>query len=72
MASDVLKEQEAGQSLANNSSDVRPKVSRIMFSTALAGETEGLTRVSANEDIHDSTPRAAVEGPKVGPDRSVR
>jgi hypothetical protein len=42
---------------------------RIVCSTTLAGEAERLARVSANDAIHDATPRSAVEGSNVRPDR---
>jgi hypothetical protein len=42
---------------------------RIVCSTTLAGEAERLARVAANDAIHDATPRLAVEGSQVRPDR---
>ncbi len=69
MPSDVFTEHDAGLSLANDASDLGPKVSRIFLPSAATGETERLTRVSRSDAIHDSTPRAAVEGSEVAPDR---
>ena len=42
---------------------------RIIASTASAGFAERLTRVSRSERIHDPTPRSAVEGLQVRPNR---
>ena len=67
--SDVLEETQCGFNLRNDSSDLGPKVPRIVRSTTLAGETERLARVSASDAIHDSTPRATVKGSQVAPDR---
>lgn len=69
VASDVLKEHDAGLRFRNDASDVGPKVARIVRSTAQAGVAERLARVAANDAIHDSTPRAAIEGSEVRPHR---
>jgi hypothetical protein len=67
--SDVLEETECGFNLRNDSSDRRPKVPRIVRPTSLTGEAERLARVAASDAIHNSTPRPAVEGSQVAPDR---
>lgn len=51
-------------------SDSGPQMPWVVGSTTFASETEGLTRVAANEAIHESTPRSSVEGVEIGPDRS--
>jgi len=71
VSGDVLEKHEAGFSLANDASDAGPQVPLIIDAAPLAGETEGLARVAANDAIHESTPRAAVEGSHVAPDRSL-
>ena len=43
----------------------------IFLSTTLAGVTERLARVAASDAIHDSTPRAAVEGSQIRPHRRL-
>jgi hypothetical protein len=42
----------------------------ILLAKALAGVTERLARIAASDKIHDATPRSAVEGSQVAPDRS--
>lgn len=69
MPADVFKETQCGFNLSNDSSDRRPKVARIVLPSAATGEAERLARVSASDAIHNSTPRAAVEGSQVAPDR---
>jgi hypothetical protein len=44
-------------------------VSLIVLAKSLADDAERLAWVAANDAIHDSTPRAAVEGSEVRPDR---
>lgn len=41
----------------------------VVCAETLSGLTERLARVSRSEEIHDSTPRAAVEGSQIRPDR---
>lgn len=50
---------------------VGPQVAFVGASPALAGHAEGLTGPSGSDDIHRATPRATVEGGKVGPHRRV-
>lgn len=45
-------------------------MSRVSLSAALSHERERLAGVSASDNIHSSTPRPAVEGLNVAPDRS--
>lgn len=69
MAGDVLKEDMLGLTLSNDAGDVRPQVARVCSAKPLAGDGEGLARVARSEPIHDSTPRAAVEGSQIAPHR---
>ena len=71
VAGHVFEKYECWFNFANDSMDVRPKVSRIVFSTTSAGETEGLARVARSDAIHCSTPRAAVEGSQIRPKRRL-
>lgn len=70
VASDVLQIDESGLHLANDSSDIGPEMALVVFSVALAGMRERLARVSRSDEIHRSTPRSAVEGLEIVPDRS--
>jgi len=58
----VLEEAPSGLALLNDSSHRGPQVTRVLVTETLAGDAERLTGVTASDDIHDSTPRAAIEG----------
>lgn len=66
----VLQEHEARSHIANDSLDGGPEPAVVGEPPSLPGEAERLARESRNDEIHDSTPRAAIEGVKVVPDRS--
>jgi hypothetical protein len=68
---DVFEEDELRLDLPNDSSDVRPQMTRISRSKLLPGNREGLAGISRSDDIHDSTPRLAVEGLNVVPDWGI-
>jgi len=70
MPGDVLEEAPPGSDLAHDASDVGPQVPGVVGAEALAGERERLARVSASDEIHDSTPRLAVEGSQIRPNRA--
>ena len=70
VSGDILEEHECGLNLRNDPSDRGPKVSLIILATALSGGAERLARVAAADEIHRSTPRAAVEGSHIRPHRS--
>lgn len=46
-------------------------MSRITHAMTSAGDGERLARVPGRDEIHAATPRAAVEGSQVSPDRSA-
>ncbi len=69
MPENVFSEQERRLYFSEDSADVRPQVARVFLTEAFSGLTERLTWVSGSEEIHLSTPRPAVEGDKVRPDR---
>ncbi len=71
MAFDVFEEAPFGIELADDSPDVGPKVAGIVLAPAPAGKAEGLAGISGSEDMNLSTPRRAVEGGNVIPDRSL-
>jgi hypothetical protein len=70
MAPDVFKEHFGRFALADDARDVRPEMPRVFLSEPLAGDRERLARVARNDAIHEATPRAAVEGFKIRPQRS--
>lgn len=71
VARDVLEEGEGGSALVDDPSHFGPEVALVGFSSPLAGEAEGLARVARSDEIHDSTPRAAIEGSQIVGDRSA-
>jgi hypothetical protein len=68
---DVLHEDVSGLHLANDSGELRPEAGTLALedSKLEAGPADVLTGEAASNEIHDSTPRAAVEGDNVRPDR---
>lgn len=66
---DVFKKADRRLDLPDNSTNLGPQVARIIPSTLSTGDTERLARVSRSDDIHDATPRLAVEGSQIRPQR---
>jgi hypothetical protein len=66
----VLQEHVLGSHLANDAPHLVPEPPLVGCANSPAGEGVGLTRVSRSDEIHDATPRTAVESGKVIPDRS--
>jgi hypothetical protein len=69
MVGDIFEEAFSWQYVPDDLGDCGPEVTRIIGSTPESGDTEWLTRVAASDAIHDSTPRLAIEGFKIRPDR---
>jgi hypothetical protein len=69
VACDVLEADERRGALVDDPPDLGPQVSLVLVSESLPSDGEGLTRVARRDEIHDSTPRAAVEGSEVVEDR---
>jgi hypothetical protein len=69
MAGDVLKENKSRFTLSDDPCDMGPEVTRIFNSGATTSDGKRLARVSRRDDIHDSTPRMAVEGCEIVPHR---
>ena len=67
----VFKEDCSGFALGDDALDCGPEVSRVVCPELASGDGVGLAGVSRNEEIHDSTPRLAVEGSGVCPQRRV-
>jgi len=70
MTSDVFEEAVCGSHLGHDPSHVGPQVSLVGLTTSKPGVAKWLARVPRCEEIHDSTPRCAVEGFKIVPDWS--
>lgn len=56
--------------LVDDAEDVVEQPAVVVLAALLSGDAVWLARVARSEAIHDSTPRAAVEGGEVRPDRS--
>jgi hypothetical protein len=67
---DVLQKDNWRGALADDAGDVGPEVAGVVGPAPLAGHGEGLAGVAANEAIHDATPRLAVEGAEIAPQRA--
>jgi hypothetical protein len=66
-AADVFDENKPRAGLDDDTSGVRPEISLVVLPEPLPGQAVRLARDAANEAIHDSTPRAAVEGGNIAP-----
>ena len=71
MMGDILEEDEGRLDLTDDAGDMRPEVARIVGTPAFARNRERLARIARSDDVHRSTPRAAVEGSNVVPDNSL-
>ena len=70
VARHVLTEENRGSNFEEHPQDVGPKVAGIFGTLLTPSLAERLTRIACSNDIHESTPRAAIEGRHVVPDRS--
>jgi hypothetical protein len=68
---DVLAEEQARTKRRDDSENIGPQVTFISGAAALAGGRVRRARPSRHDAIHDTTPRRALEGFKVRPDRRV-
>ena len=71
MMGDILEEDEGRFDLADDAGDMRPEVSRIVRTPALARNREWLARIARSDDVHRAAPWAAVERGNVVPDNSL-
>jgi hypothetical protein len=70
-ASDVLPKDEGGVALGGDAESLKEEAaSGTVEPGSLAGDGEVLAGTAESDAIHDATPRAAVEGDNVVPDRS--
>jgi hypothetical protein len=67
----ILEEAKSWTHLSDNPGDVWPEMPRIVGSAAFSCNRERLARVPPRDAIHDSTPRAAIEGLDIVPTRSL-
>lgn len=70
MPLDVLKEDPFGLHFRDDPRDVRPEVALVVGAAALSRSGERLAGVARRDDLNDPTPRAAVEGREIVPNRS--
>lgn len=68
---DVLHEDVAGSHLTNDPGELRPEPSGVVGSPPLADAGQRGAGEAAADEIHRSTPRAAIEGRKVVPNRGL-
>lgn len=71
MAFDVLEEAPFRIDLADDPGDVGPEMARVVLAALQACEGERLAGISASDERNLATPRAAVEGFDIVPDRRV-
>ncbi|KQI66882.1 hypothetical protein AN189_18510 [Loktanella sp. 3ANDIMAR09] len=70
MAGDVLEEAELGSDFVDDTCNIGPEVPGVVVSAPVARQGERLARISGSDDMNAATPRAAVEGFEIVPDRS--
>jgi hypothetical protein len=68
---DVFQHDESRSHLSDNPADVGPYPSIVVSTELLTGDAERLAREARSDDVNASTPRCAVKGAHIVPDRSV-
>jgi hypothetical protein len=68
---DVFKEAEVGTAFFHDSDEMRPQIAGVCLAKSLASDGDRLAWESANDSMNLSTPRAAVEGCEIRPNRRV-
>ena len=69
MSFDILGEQPVGLDFPCDAGDIGPKVSRIGVSLSLAAHAERLTGITGSDDMNAATPRTAIKGFEIVPNR---
>lgn len=69
---DVLQEHELGSHVANDPCDIGPEPAVVVGAETLAGRAVGLAGEPRRDEMNDATPRSAIEGAQVVPDRRRR
>lgn len=67
----VLEKDIARLNLGDDSPDIAPDESVVVHALSLSGEADRLAGETGSDEIHAATPRSAIEGRNVIPDRSV-
>jgi hypothetical protein len=71
VAFNVLAEDPLRRRLFHDSGDIGPEMSRIVLTASPASVAEGLAGITGRDEMNAATPRPAIEGSKVVPDRRV-
>lgn len=66
---DVLEDDEERVDLFDDPEDIGPEVALVFFAEPLPGLAEGLAWIAGNDAMNSATPRAAVEGGDIAPQR---
>jgi hypothetical protein len=69
MVADVFEKAELRSDFPNNPSDIWPEVTWVVSASLFTSDRPRLAGITANDAIHSSTPRAAVEGSQIRPHR---
>lgn len=67
---DVLQDDVFGCHVSDDAPHVGPEVSVVVNATSLACSGERLARQAGSDDMNSSTPRCAIEGREIVPDRA--
>lgn len=68
---DVLQHDEARSHVTDDPSDGRPEPPVIVNAAPLASRGERLARETGSDEIHSSTPRCAIKGREIVPNRAA-
>ena len=71
MSGDVFKEDVFGGDFTGDPCDFWPEMARIGIAFSDARQGEGLAGITGRDDMNAATPRAAVKGFEIVPDRSL-
>ena len=71
MMGDILEEHERRFDFADDTGDMWPEVAWVVSTPAFPRDAERLARIARSDDIHRTTPWAAVEGSNVVPYNSL-
>lgn len=66
---DVFEEDPFGAAFADDAGNIGPEVTGVVGAATLSGRTEGLARVSGQDDIEGAAEGPGIEAAQVGPDR---
>jgi hypothetical protein len=71
MPANVFEEADTRFNLSDDTGDMWPEMAWVFITELASGNAEWLARITAMDDIHQATPRSAVEVGNVVPDRSA-